>query len=339
MPRIADLSLPLPVLAAPMAGGATTPALVIAAAAAGSLGLLAGGYRSGPQLAEQIREVRSATDTFGVNLFAPNPIPVDPAAYARYAIDLAAVARRFDVALPPQPIEDDDDWADKLDLLVSDPVPLVSFTFGLPPTNAIRALHRAGSAVAQSVTSAAEARWAQGVGVDLLVVQGPGAGGHSAVFDPSVAATAPALADLVREVRAATRLPVIAGGGLADAAAVADVVRAGATAASIGTALLLADEAGTSAVHRRAIADHPGPTAVTRAFTGRPARGLVNEFMARFAGPAPLGYPALHHLTGPLRKAAAAAGDPEWVHLWAGTGHRAATPGPVADILARLGGR
>jgi NAD(P)H-dependent flavin oxidoreductase YrpB (nitropropane dioxygenase family) len=336
MPRIADLSFSLPVLAAPMAGGATTPALVTAAAGAGSLGLLAGGYRGAPQLAEQIREVRSGTELFGVNLFAPNPIPVNPAAYTRFALQLAPVARRFDAALPPRPVEDDDGWSEKLEVLLSDPVPLVSFTFGLPPTGAIRALRRTGSAVAQSVTTAQEARWAQDVGVDLLVVQGPGAGGHSAVFDPAVALLPRTLAEVVREVRGATRLPVIAGGGLADAAGVAEVLRAGAVAVAVGTALLLADEAGTSAVHRRAIAERTGPSRMTHAFTGRPARGLANEFMARFDGLAPFGYPALHHLTGPLRKAAAAAGDPEWVHLWAGTGHQAAAPGPVAEILALM---
>lgn len=337
MPRIADLSLSLPVLAAPMAGGPTTPALATAAASAGSLSFLAGGYRTVDQLAAQVRDTRTRTGSFGVNLFAPNPIPVDPAAYARYAMALAPIADRFDAELPARPIEDDDGWADKLDLLIADPVPLVSITFGLPPADAIRALRRGGTAVAQSVTTAQEARWAQDAGVDVLVVQGADAGGHSAVFDPLVPATPRSLAELVREVRAATRLPVIAGGGVADAAAVAEVLRAGATAVAVGTALLLADEAGTSAVHRAAITERTGPTRMTRACTGRPARGLVNEFMTRFEGSAPLGYPALHHLTGPLRRAAAGAGDPEWVHLWAGTGSRAATPGSVADILTGLG--
>lgn len=336
MPRIADLSLTLPVLAAPMAGGATTPALVTAAADVGALGLLAGGYRSAAELAAQLGEVRSGTDAFGVNLFAPNPIKVDRAAYVEYSLALAPVAHRFEAPLAPRPVEDDDGWPDKLDLLLSEPVPLVSFTFGLPPTDAIRALRRAGSAVAQTVTSAQEARWAQDVGVDLLVVQGPAAGGHSAVFDPTSTGVPQPLAEVIRQVRAATRLPVIAGGGVATATDVAAVLAAGAIAATVGTALLLADEAGTSAVHRRAIAERNGPTRLTRAFTGRPARGLANEFMTRFHGLAPLGYPALHHLTGPLRRAAAAAGDPEWVHLWAGTGHRAAGPGSVADILARL---
>ncbi|HOZ59003.1 MAG TPA: nitronate monooxygenase, partial [Nakamurella multipartita] len=279
---------------------------------------------------------RAITPTFAVNLFAPNPIPVDPEAYAQYAARLAERADHFGVVVPPRPIDDDDGWPDKLDLLIEDPVPLVSFTFGLPPAGAIRALHRAGSAVAQTVTGPAEARWAQDAGVDLLIVQSVDAGGHSAVFDPSVQPPAQALPDLVRQIAGATRRPLIAAGGLSSADQVASAVRAGAAAVLVGTALLLADEAGTSAVHRAAIVGRPGPTVITRAFTGRPARGLANEFVAQFGPGAPLGYPALHHLTSPLRKAAAAAGDPEWVHLWAGTGHRRVTPGPVADILRRL---
>ncbi|WP_420121344.1 nitronate monooxygenase [Nakamurella sp.] len=337
MIRIGDLALDLPVLAAPMAGGPTTPDLVVAAAGAGGLGFLAGGYRTPAQLAEQIRTVRAGTAAFGVNLFAPHPVRVDPAAYAGYARDLAPVAGRFGVTLPARPVEDDDGWPDKIALLCSEPVPLVGVTFGLPPAGAVRDLHRAGSAVAQTVTTPAEARLAQDAGVDLLVVQGAGAGGHSAVFDPVPAAAPPhTLVDTVRAVRAATRLPLVAAGGLATAADVAAVRRAGATAVAVGTALLLADEAGTSEGHRRAIAEHSGPTRVTRAFTGRPARALVNEFVTRFEASAPLGYPAVHHLTGPLRRAAAAAGDREWVHLWAGAGHRSARSGPTAEILARL---
>lgn len=336
MPVLVDLALDAPILAAPMAGGPSTPELVTAAAAAGGLGFLAGGYRTAAQLAVQIVAVRATTSTFGVNLFAPNPIPVDPVAYAQYAARLAERAEQLGVTLPARPVEDDDGWADKLDLLTTDPVPLASFTFGLPPAGAVRALQRAGSAVAQTVTGPAEARAAQAAGVDLLIVQSAAAGGHSAVFDPSTRPPDRTLPDLVREIAAATRLPLIAAGGLVAPAQVAAALRAGAAAVMVGTALLLADEAGTSAVHRAAIAGRPGPTVVTRAFTGRPARALPNEFLRRFDDGAPPGYPALHHLTAPVRRAAAAAGDPEWVHLWAGTGHRRAPAGPAADILRRL---
>jgi len=336
MPTLAGLPLTLPVLAAPMAGGPTTPALVTAAAEVGSLGFLAGGYKTPEQLARQIGEVRAVTETFGVNLFAPNPVPVDPDAYARYAIELRPAAGRFGVTLPNRPVQDDDGWSGKLDLLLADPVPLVSFTFGVPTADVIRALRSAGSAVAQTVTNAEEAGVAAGAGVDLLIVQGSAAGGHSATLTPHRPPKPRPLPDLVREVAGSRRLPVVAAGGLDSSAAVAQSLRAGAAAAMVGTALLLTEEAGTSAVHRGAIVERSGPTVLTRAFTGRPARALPNEFTHRFDPVAPLGYPALHHLTSPLRRAAAAAGDAEWVHLWAGSGYPASTSGSAKAILQRL---
>jgi NAD(P)H-dependent flavin oxidoreductase YrpB (nitropropane dioxygenase family) len=138
-------------------------------------------------------------------------------------------------------------------------------------------------------------------------------------------------------VTGAVRLPVIAAGGLATPADVADVLRAGATAAAVGTVLLRADESGASATHQRALTDPSRTeTVITRAFTGRPARGLRNRFIDEFEASAPLGYPALHHLTSPLRKAAAAAGESDLVHLWAGTGYRHAQQKPTAAILTDL---
>jgi nitronate monooxygenase len=323
--RLADLGLAIPVLAAPMAGGPSTPELVVAAAAAGGLGFLAGGYKSAEALAGQIAAVRRATSTFGVNLFAPNPVPVDPAAYARYRDAVRADAERFGAALVEEPVEDDDVWRDKIDLLLADPAPVVSFTFGIPDKSTVAALRTAGSILVQTVTSTAEAVRASDAGVDLLAVQAAAAGGHSGTLTPDRPPPATPLRELLAEINQAVGLPTVAAGGLADAAAVAAAVHGGAEAVLVGTALLLAPESGTSAVHRSALHDpERGDTVVTRAFTGRPARALPNTFLTHHTAHAPLGYPALHHLTSPMRKAAAAAGDPEYVNLWAGTGHRAA---------------
>jgi nitronate monooxygenase len=145
------------------------------------------------------------------------------------------------------------------------------------------------------------------------------------------------IVDLVKQVAATVPLPVLAAGGLATPAAVADVIRAGATAAVVGTVLLRANESGASATHQAALADPARTeTVLTHAFTGRPARGLRNAFIDAHEAEAPFGYPAVHYLTSPLRKAAAAAGKPDYVHLWAGTGYRHATAEPAADILRRL---
>ena len=332
------LGADLPVLAAPMAGGPTTPRLVAAAAAAGSLGFLAGGYKTPEALAGEIAAVRRDGVSFGVNLFAPNPVPVDPAAFRGYARAIDREAEAYGIDLREAAIiEDDDRWRDKIDLLLADPVPIVSFTFGLPEAAVIAALRDAGSLVIQTITSAAEARLAAAAGVDALAVQAAAAGGHSGTLTPAAIPAAVPLPELLGQVRRAVSLPLIAAGGVATPAAVADALRAGAAAIAVGTVLLRADEAGTSAPHRAALADPARErTVVTRAFTGRPARGLRNVFTDRYSELAPLGYPALHHLTSPIRKSSVAANDPERINLWAGTGFREATAEPAGRILDRL---
>ncbi len=221
--------------------------------------------------------------------------------------------------------------------MLDDPVPMVSFTFGIPPRSVIAALQRAGTVVVQSVTTPDEAAQAHQAGVDMLTLQAVVAGGHSGTLSPRRPLQPVPLVDLVKQVTAAVPLPVLAAGGLATPDAVADVVRAGAAAAAVGTVLLRATESGASATHQAALTDPARTeTVLTHAFTGRPARGLRNTFIDDHEDHAPFGYPAIHHLTSPLRKAAAAAGKPDYVHLWAGTGYRHATAEPTADILRRL---
>jgi NAD(P)H-dependent flavin oxidoreductase YrpB (nitropropane dioxygenase family) len=303
------------------------------------MGFLAAGYKTAEQLERQVTEVRAAAPVFGVNLFAPNPVAVDPAAYRRYAEALRPVAERYGVELPTEPVEDDDQWEQKLDLLRHDPVPVVSFTFGIPPRPVIAALKSHGSVVAQTVTNAAEARAAADAGVDMLAVQGWAAGGHSAMLTPGRFPEPVPTAALVAMIKDVTSLPVIAAGGLATPAQVAEVINAGAQAVMVGTALLRTAESGASAVHQAAVADRSrSETVLTRSFSGRPARGIRNRFIDEYDALAPSGYPALHHLTSPIRKAAAAAGDPEAVHLWAGTGYRRAAAGQAADVLRTLAG-
>ena len=338
---LSGLGLAIPVLAAPMAGGPSTPAFVTAAARAGGLGFLAAGYKTPQALADQIAAVRSQRLPFGVNLFAPNPVPVDPDAFRRYADSIRVEAERYGLDLAGDgPIEDDDHWSDKLDLLLADPVPVASFTFGVPDPAVIAALRRAGTVVIQTVTSAGEAAIAAEARPDVLAVQGFAAGGHSGTLTPHRLPAPVPTADLVAAVRNAVALPLVAAGGLATSDDIAAALLAGAEAAMVGTVLLLADESGASAPYRAALADPArNRTIVTRAFTGRPARALRNGFIDRYDALAPAGYPALHHLTSPLRRAATAAGDPDRINLWAGTGHDRATAEPVSQTLSRLAGR
>ncbi|HET6812136.1 MAG TPA: nitronate monooxygenase [Acidimicrobiales bacterium] len=327
-----------PVLAAPMAGGPTTPAMVVAARRAESFGFLAGGYKSVDALASEMREVRASAPVFGVNLFAPNPLPVDPGAYRSYAEAIREEGIRFGLDLTSVPArEDDDGWAEKVALLLEDPVPVVGFTFGVPSREVVDALRRQGSLLVQTVTSGAEAAMAAGAGIDVMLVQSHEAGGHFGTLTPGSPSPPVALTALVTEVKSATGLPVIAAGGLGTTEAIREVLGAGAEAVMVGTHLLRTDESGASPTYKAALADRrEHPTAVTRAFSGRPARGIRNGFMQRYEARAPLGYPAVHHLTSPLRRAAAAAGEPDLVNLWAGTAHASAPDGSVTAALTAL---
>lgn len=326
--------LPLPLVQAPMAGGPSTVRLAAAVCEAGGLGFLAAGYRPVDAVAAEIGELREHTAApFGVNLFAPPGAAAPAAAITAYADTLRAEARRLGAEVG-HGRHDDDGYADKLALAADQAVPVVSFTFGCPEAAVVDRLHAAGSAVWVTVTTPAEAGTAQEAGVDVLVVQGAEAGGHRGSFADDDTEPVGLLA-LLRLVARRTPLPLVACGGIMDGPGVAAVLCAGAAAAQLGSALMLTPEAGTSEPHRRALAG-PTPTRLTRAFSGRRARGIVNRFMDVHDDQAPAAYPDVHHLTSPLRAAARRAGDAESINLWAGQAHALATSEPAGAVVRRI---
>ncbi|WP_246657759.1 nitronate monooxygenase [Arthrobacter yangruifuii] len=337
-------SLPHAVVGAPMAGGPSTPSLAAAVSNAGGLGFLAAGYKDAAAVAVEITRTRDLTDApFGVNLFVPDTAStVGSGTSGRIGEALAyrqQLAREYPPELLPLPdTEDDDGWDAKLDLVRRLQVPVVSFTFGLPSREIMTALQDAGSAVVVTVTTAGEAARAVSAGARILCLQGPGAGGHRGTFDAAAEPAAQPLTELVRGVRTISPgVELIAAGGICTAAQVRTLRAAGADAVQIGTALLLSPEAGTADVHRAALQDPQFThTALTRAFSGRSARGLTNRFMAEHPN-APAAYPLVNQMTKLLRAQAAAAGNPHGTSLWAGTGYRSATPEPAAAAVARLG--
>jgi nitronate monooxygenase len=324
-------ALEVPIVQAPMGGGISTPALAAAVSEAGGLGFLAAGYVPPDGVRKDIAALRERTaKPFGVNLFAPpQPVP-DPRAVERYA---SAIARRHGAATGT-PKHDDDGWEEKLALLAELRAPVVSTTFGCPAPDEIAELQAAGCAVWVTVTTADEAREAERAGADALVVQGVEAGGHRATFDDGAPNDLGLLAAL-QLVTSATPLPLIATGGLATGRSIAAVLAAGAVAAQLGTAFMLTPEAATTRAHREAIAGD-GATGLTRAFTGRTARGIVNGFQREHTPHAPLGYPDVHHVTAPLRTAARERGDADGFHLWAGQAHPLAEQVPAAELVRRL---
>jgi nitronate monooxygenase len=323
-----------PIVQAPMGGGPSTSVLAAAVSEAGGLGFLAAGYRPPDAVREELAELRRLTSRpFGLNIFVPDSPSADAAALARYREALRGEAERLGVE-PGEPRYDDDRFEDKLALAREERVPVVAFTFGCPDAAALSSLRDAGCAVWVTVTTPDEAVAAARAGADALVVQGVEAGGHRGSFDPAAPGEIGLLA-LVQLVRAVTELPLVATGGIATGRGVAAVLAAGAAAAQLGTAFMLTPEAATSPAHRDVLRGG-ARTALTRAFTGRSARGIENRFMREHEHEAPLAYPEVHHLTAPLRAAARGAGDADAFHLWAGQAHTLTEELPAGELVRKL---
>ncbi len=329
--RLTDL-LRGPIVVAPMAGGPSTAGLVVAAARAGALGFLAAGYKTAGAMAGEIAAVRAATaEPFGVNVFVPGAPYADAAKLRGYLDSLGADGITGD------PSWDDDHFGAKVAALLAGPPAVVSFTFGCPSAEVVTALQGSGTVVVVTVTSAAEAAAAASAGADAVCVQGFEAGAHRGTFvnDDSPGRDLGLLA-LIGEVSAVTGLPQIAAGGIMGPRQVQAVLTAGAVAAQCGTAFLRCPESGANPLHKAALADpRYTATTLTRAFSGRPARGLVNQFI-RDHRDAPPAYPEINNATRALRAAAAAAGDTERMSLWAGQGYRSAAEQPAGEVIERL---
>ncbi|MGH8988556.1 MAG: NAD(P)H-dependent flavin oxidoreductase [Acidimicrobiales bacterium] len=327
-----------PIVVAPMGGGPSTVGLVVAATENGALAFLAGAYKSVEAIVTEIGAVRRATpEPFGVNVFVPGSPSVDADRVADYLMSLDGDARTLGTSLG-DPCWDDDHWGAKIEALLAAAPPIVSFTFGCPEREVVQAFHAKGVLAAVTVTDAEEARIAEASGADCLCVQGVEAGAHRGHFTNKLrTGTGLGVRELVREIARGTELPLIAAGGISRAEDVAAVLRAGAVAAQCGTAFLRSAESGAHPAHKDALVDPRfSETALTRSFSGRPARGLVNRFVLEHPD-APAAYPEINNATRPLRAAAAAAGDTDRMSLWAGTGFRQATSrfaGEIIDDLA-----
>jgi len=328
--------LRLPIVQAPLSGGPSTPALAAAVGGAGGLGFLASGYKTLVALEEDLAALGALSSApFGVNVFVPDTARVDIEAIASYAVRVNREAA--DAGLEAGPPDWHDDWyGEKVELLLRARPAIVSFTFGLPEADLLAEMRDAGIETWVTITEPAEAEAAAAAGAAGLVVQGFEAGGHRASFADRDGEGEVGLLALLRLVSRSVDLPLIASGGIGDGQAVAAVLVAGARAAQLGSAFMDTIEAGTSEVHRARLREG-GRTGLTRAFTGRRARGIYNGFMARNSSSAPSAYPHLHYLTAPLRAGARKRGDGELVNLWAGQAYPTMTHRlPAAELMARL---
>ena len=329
-----------PIVQAPMAGGVSRPELAAAVTEAGGIGFLAAGYKTADGMYNEVKQLRRLTGgPFGVNLFMPQPLVADPAAVEVYRHQLAGEASWYETPLGDTDSSGDDGYEAKVAILLDDPVPVVSFTFGCPAREVLDAFAAAGTLTVVTVTSPQEARNARWAGAAALCVQGGEAGGHQSTHrdDPQAGLAGTGLLSLLAEIRESVQLPVVAAGGLMRGSQITAVLAAGADAAQLGTAFLPCPESGAHPLHKQALTNPLFvTTALTRAFSGRPARGLVNRFVREHGPYAPAAYPPVHQLTSGLRKAAARTEDAQGMALWAGQGHRLARELPAGELVGVL---
>ena len=330
------LGLSLPLIQAPMAGGGDTPALVSAVCEAGGLGSIGAAYLTAEQIRATAAAVRERTERpFGINLFAP----IQPAAGADPAAAVAHVAPYFaELGLPPPspPNQTRLPFEEQLAAVLESGASVFSFTFGMIPRPALATLRARGMLVFGTATTVDEGIALQESGVDGVVAQGAEAGGHRGSFQGFEQGLVGTLA-LVPQLVDALRVPVVASGGIMDGRGLLAALALGAGAAQLGTAFLTCEEAGVPEAYKAAILSaREDETRLTRAFSGRPARGIVNRFMRATPEEAILPFPLQNALTRPMRTAAAQRGDAGLLSLWAGQGVRLSRRERAADLVARI---
>jgi nitronate monooxygenase len=334
------LGLRLPLIAAPMAGGPTTPDLVAACSSAGALGSFGFAYTQPEEMRKQAAAVRAKTDRpFGINLFV-SPQPADIAAAAQQSA-LAAVAAYYAELGLPAPAPAAAPFTPNLEqqlAAVAEIRPRV-FTVHLDslPGQKVEQLKKLGIMLGGSATSVAEAKRLDSLGFDFVIAQGGEAGGHRGTYlrDPYQALTG-TLA-LARMIVRAVKLPVVAAGGIMDGEGIAAMLALGAQAAQLGTAFIPCPESGAAPVHKDLLLKTTeDDTAITEKFSGKPARGLVNRFMREMEDKPQLAFPIQNSITGKLRQASAKAGKPDFIALWAGQGAALSRALPAAELIQKL---
>lgn len=336
------LQIEYPIIQAPMAGGPTTPELIAAVSNAGGLGSLGAGYMTPDAIRAAIRAIRAKTDMqFGVNLFVPNSSEVvDANIVESMANHLQTVAPFASEVAGERPNLDQSKlFSDQLEVVLSENVPVFSFTFGILDNTKIKLLKQHGTFVIGTATTVQEAVLLEQAQVDAIVVQGFEAGGHRGSFLGNAADSLVGTFALVPQVVDRVRVPVVASGGIMDGRGIAASLALGASAVQMGTAFLATDESGAHAAFKHSLLhSHDTDTVLTAAFSGKLARGIRNEFINRmenYSGETPP-YPVQNALTRPLRNWAAQESNAEYMSLWAGQASALSRRFSAAELIRQL---
>jgi nitronate monooxygenase len=334
------LKLACPIIQGPMAGGGDTPALVAAVSEAGGLGFIGAAYLSPEQIVEAAKSVRTKTSKpFGINLFAPSNAKEGAADAGPMIKRLAVYAAELGIPPPALSTTKGVSFDDQVAAVAQTDAAAFSFTFGVPGADALKRIKAKGMFVLGTATTVDEAIELEAAGVNAVIAQGSEAGGHRGTFAAEFSAAMVGVMALVPQTVDAVRIPVVAAGGIMDGRGIAAALTLGASGVQMGTAFLTCDEAGPPAVYKeRILKAREHETRVTRTFSGRPARGIVNRLMEEVDAAASeiAPFPIQNALTRPIRSAAAQQGKADYLSLWAGQGLRLARRAKAGNLVAQL---
>lgn len=333
-----ELGVEHPIILAPMAGSGGTPELVAAVSNAGALGSWGGAYSTPQQIIDAAKQIRTLTDKpFALNLFAGGYEPDHQIDTAPMLALIARVHANLGLAPPVLPPNPQNPFDDQLAAVIEARPAAFSFTFGVPSADALARLRSAGIRTAGTATTVEEGKKLEAAGVESIVAQGEEAGAHRGSFLAPFEQSMVPMRELTRGLVKAVSIPVIASGGIMDGHDIAQALAEGAVAAQLGTAFLLCPECGASAPYKQALMAARGdPTVITRAFSGRPARGLHNKFIDMADDVPIFPFRQQNDLTRPMRNEAGKQGVADFISLWAGCGVARTRQMPAADLIKTL---
>ncbi|MHA6259252.1 NAD(P)H-dependent flavin oxidoreductase [Sporosarcina sp. CAU 1771] len=328
------LGIEHPIIQAPMAG-VTTREFVVASAKSGIVGSIGAGYFSAEETRGFIRDVQKQTNRpFAVNLFVPEQVEMEQQTLRQAYEALQPIGEQLGMPFWKAPLSESE-FAEQIQVVIDEKVIICSFTFGIPDEKTIRILKENDVFLIGTATTREEAILVEQAGMDAVVVQGSEAGGHRGSFSGEL--TMIPLIALLKETIEAVGIPVIAAGGIASKETKEKLFQLGAQAVQIGTAFLLANESGAHPLYKEAILHaKEGTTVLTRAFSGKFARGIRNRFTDEMATVPIAPYPYQNDLTKNIRQEAARQEKVEFMSMWAGENLHLSERGSLQEIVNRL---
>ena len=311
----------LPIIQAPMAGGFNTPELASVVANSGGVGSFGFSFTSPEKIDEILNTTKKLTTGFiNANFFVFKPVELPDKKVqeeAIKAIESLSLNEKYEINIPKEPFYYD--LESQIEATIKNIPSIITFHLGVPSIDIIKKIQTLGIKVGITATNITEAKTIENVGADFIVAQGIEAGGHRGIFDQENIDEKISLDNLLIKVLENVSLPVVAAGGIMAGRHIKRVINIGAKAAQLGTAFLTCPEAGTSKIHKHYLLnEQKRKTKITKAFSGRMARGINNKFIEEMSGKKIFPFPIQNSVTTPLRRVSQNKNNGEFINLWAG---------------------